>query len=188
MRLDRYPLLKRFHPRISDRALWSFNRGAVARAVAVGFFFGILTPVAQIIFALVAAIAVRANLLVAAASTMITNPFILPFVYYYAYRIGAVLTGRGGERAVDVELSEEAAERALDVASWLPTLAEWASSVGLPLVIGVAVMSASVSLVGYLTVHSVWRIVALVVHIRARRANAPAHTGIGERPSPKRRR
>ena len=113
--------------------------------MAVGFFFGILTPVAQIIFALVAAIAVRANLLVAAASTMITNPFILPFVYYYAYRIGAVLTGRGGERAVDVELSEEAAGRALDVASWLPTLAEWASSVGLPLVIGVAVMSAGVS-------------------------------------------
>src|SRR5690606_26644078 len=47
-RLGRYPSLKRWHHLDRDRALFAFDRRAVARGVAIGCFFGILTPVAQI--------------------------------------------------------------------------------------------------------------------------------------------
>ena len=54
-------------------ALWSFDRSSVARAVAIGLFFGVMTPVAQIVFATFAAIAFRANLLISAGSTLVSN-------------------------------------------------------------------------------------------------------------------
>jgi hypothetical protein len=166
-RIERYPFLKRFHHRAGERALWAFNRDAVARGVAVGLFFGILTPVAQIVFALLVAVALRANLLVAAGSTLITNPFIMPFVYYFAYRIGASVTGRS--TAADVAVSEEAAEHALDVAGWAPTLFSWASTIGLPLVIGVLTLALSTALLGYLLVHAAWMLLG-----RSRRETPPA--------------
>lgn len=163
VRLERYPLLRRWHHLGRDKALLAFDRDAVARAVAIGFFFGILTPVAQILFTLIVAIAVRANVLVAAGSTLITNPIILPFVYYLAYRIGLFLTGRGWEAEGgaqealrDVTESEEAAARALEVASWFETLTAWATSVGLPLLVGVVTLAVAAALTGYVVVQVAW--------------------------------
>jgi hypothetical protein len=163
--IERYRFLKPFHHRARDHTLWAWNRDAVARAVAIGLFFGILTPVAQIVFAIIAAIALRANVAVAAASTLITNPFILPLVYYAAYRVGLLLTGRvGGAVAVseeaqalaDIAESEEAAARALDVTDWVPTLLDWATSIGPPLLVGVLTLAVSAALIGFLLVHAVW--------------------------------
>ena len=167
-RLDRYPALRRWHHRGRDKALIAFNRDSVARAVAIGFFFGILTPVAQIVFSLVAAIALRANLLVAAGSTLITNPFIMPFVYYLAYRIGLFLLGGGAdpspqeqtEALQDLMDSEEAAELAFEVTHWYETLTQWVESVGLPFLIGVVTLATCAALTGYLVVYAGWGLIA----------------------------
>lgn len=167
-RLDRYASLKRWHHLGRDRALFAFDRHAVARGVAIGFFFGILTPVAQIVFSLVAAIAVRANLLVAAGSTLITNPFIMPFVYYLAYRIGLFLLGGGAgataeeqtEALQDMVDSEEAAELAFEVTHWFQTLTDWAASVGLPFLVGVVTLAAGTALTGYVIVYAGWGLIA----------------------------
>lgn len=166
VRLERYPLLRRLHVRAGARPLWEINRHSVARGVAVGFFFGILTPVAQIVFAIVAAIVLRANVAVAAASTLITNPFILPFVYYYAYRIGYSVTGRSRSLEVDVMVSEDAAESALDVAHWVPTLIDWATSVGYALLAGILLLAFAAALFGYLFVHLIWTLSAAVRNYR----------------------
>lgn len=173
--IERYPFLRPFHHRAGDHALWAWNRDAVARGVALGVFFGILTPVAQIVFAILGAIVLRANIAVAAGSTLITNPFILPFVYLAAFRIGLVLTGRvadevaGAEQAealADVAESEEAAARALEVTEWIPTLVDWTTSIGPPLLIGVLTLAVSAALAGYLLVHLLW---ALFAGLRRRR-------------------
>ena len=155
-------MLARFHGRTHHSALLTFGRDAVARGVAVGFFFGILTPVAQIVFAIVGAIVLRANIMVAAASTLITNPFILPFVYYFAYRIGHFLTGQDAPRAAEIVASEDAAAHALDVPGWIPTLMDWVSAIGFPLVTGVLTLAVITALTGYLLVHLVWACVDLL--------------------------
>ena len=157
--VERYRILKPLHHRAGERALWAFNRKSVARGVAVGFFFGILTPVAQIVFALIFAILLRANIVVAAASTMITNPFILPFVYVFAYRIGTLVTGRGAA-LTEVDASEDAAENALEVTDWIPTLMEWVSSTGYPLLIGVVCLAALVASSGYVIAYAAWGLFA----------------------------
>jgi uncharacterized protein (DUF2062 family) len=161
-RIERYPSLARFHGRSRASVLWTFSRDSVARGVAVGFFFGILTPVAQIIFAIVAAIIRRGNLMVAAGSTLITNPLILPVVYYHAYRVGSFLVGNGQAQAAELTASEEAAQHALDVPGWIPTLVDWGSTIGLPLVIGVVSLAVGMALAGYVLVHLVWGFVSLV--------------------------
>lgn len=144
---------------MKDERLWVLNRHSVARAVAIGFFFGILTPVAQIVFALVAAIILRANPVVTAASTLITNPFTFPVVYYTAYRIGSFITGRSPAAEADIEVSEEAAAHALDVVGWFPTLLDWFSTIGPPLAVGVATLALTASVIGYFVVHAVWSLV-----------------------------
>ncbi|MEZ5702179.1 MAG: DUF2062 domain-containing protein [Burkholderiaceae bacterium] len=60
------------HPR-----LWHFSRKGIAMGLALGIFFGLLIPVAQMPLAAGAAIAMRANLPMAVASTLVTNPVTL---------------------------------------------------------------------------------------------------------------
>ncbi len=154
-RVERYRVLRPFQHHFKRRSLWTLRRQSVSRGVAIGFFFAILTPVAQFVFALLAALLFRAHPLVAVASTLITNPFTLPFIYYYAYRIGSVLTGQDVPGA-DVRVSEEAATHALEVTGWIPTLTTWFQSVGWPLIVGVLSLALTLALAGYLLVQTLW--------------------------------
>lgn len=154
-RVERYRLLRPLRHHFEHQSLWHLSRTSVSRGVAVGFFFAILTPVAQFVFALVASLLTRAHPIVAVASTLITNPFTLPFIYYYAYRIGSTLTGRNAS-GVDVQVSEEAARHALEVTGWIPTLMNWFQSVGWPLIVGVLTLATTLAVIGYALVQALW--------------------------------
>ena len=181
-------LLRPFQRQLRRRSLWRFNQRSVARGVAIGFFFGILTPVAQAVFAVIAAVAFRANVVVAVGSTLITNPFTFPIVYFFAYRIGSFLTGRTSglpsheavAHAPDVEMSAEAAERALDVTGWWPTLVDWVSTVGPPLIVGVIVLALCLSLAGYLFSIVAWAVTARIGKT-VRRARSAGRTPLARR-------
>jgi uncharacterized protein (DUF2062 family) len=174
---DRNRWLGPFRHHLRERHLWDFHQDSVARGVAVGVFFGILTPVAQILFAAIAAVVLRANLVVAAGSTFVTNPFTFPLVYYSAFRVGSVLTGRADAAsaepgtAPDVERSTDAAAQALEVESWLTTLLDWLSSVGPPLLVGIGVLALSGAVAAFLLVHACYAIATAVraAHRRMRR-------------------
>ena len=154
--IQRHRFLRPLQRWLPQRTLWAVEREPVARGVAIGLFFGILTPVAQILFAAVAAIVLRANLPLAAMSTLITNPFTFPFVYYLAYSIGLYLTGGGAEASPDVALSDEIAEHTLDVTAWIPALLKWASSIGPRLALGVVTLATASAVLGYVLVHGLW--------------------------------
>jgi uncharacterized protein len=150
-------LLRPFRHWLQHASLWSTDRDSVARGVAIGFFFGILTPVAQIFFSAIAAVFLRGNLAVAAVSTLITNPFTFPIVYYSAFRVGSFVTGiRAGEK--DLELTEEAYAVALEVTGVIPTLLQWVSSIGATLAVGVVTLAIAASVSGYLLVQAAWRV------------------------------
>ncbi len=159
--LLRMRALRPFRRWLRHRALWTAQRDGVARGVAIGLFFGILIPVAQIFFAAIAAVVLRANLATAALATLITNPLTFPVVYYAAYRIGSILLPGNGAALRDVEMSEEAAEQALEVTGWIPTLLDWATSVGPALAAGLLVLAIGAAGTGYLLVHVAWGLVRL---------------------------
>jgi uncharacterized protein len=162
--MDNYPVLRPLHRRFADHALWALNRRSVSRGVGLGVFFGILTPVAQILFASIAAIALRANLPIAAVSTLVSNPFTFPLIFIFAYRIGSSMTGDSDDDIGDIAISEEAAEYALDPVGWFPTLLNWISSVGPPLMIGLFVIALCASLTAFAIVNLFWRWISQIRH------------------------
>jgi uncharacterized protein len=88
---------------------WSGGRRSVARGVALGLFCGLLIPFGQIPASLILAPLMRANIAAAAASTFVTNPLTMPFVYAAGYWLGtrlmrlqASLFGTGIDAAVAV--------------------------------------------------------------------------------------
>jgi uncharacterized protein (DUF2062 family) len=148
--------LRPLRPWLRHRALWSLEKDGVARGVAIGLFFGILIPVAQILFAALAAIPLRANLAVAAGATLITNPFTFPFVYYLAYRVGGFLLTGEAPAAGDVALVERAAGELPTAPGWMASLLSWTSSVGPSLATGLLVLALAASIAGFVLVHLGW--------------------------------
>ena len=73
--------------------LWRFHRRSVPRAIALGFFLGVLVPFAHSFFAALLAVVFRANVPVAVTATWISNPFTWLVMWPLAYRLGKFLLG-----------------------------------------------------------------------------------------------
>ncbi len=136
--------------------LWLTDRQSIARAVAIGVFFGFMLPIAQFMFAVAAAILLRANVAVAAASTLVSNPLTFPPIYWAAYKIGRWILGEPTDRQGALEI-ERQAEELLTQPGFLAGI--WASieSAGAPLIVGLAVMAVGGALIGFAVVWLLWR-------------------------------
>ena len=142
------------HPR-----LWHFSRKGIALGLALGIFFGLLIPVAQIPFAATVAVILRANVPMAVASTLVTNPITFGPVYYGAYRLGSAILGepppdKPTAAALDAAQTEPAQPQGADDRwrRWLEQL----TTVGKPLMVGLAVVATASGLAMYGLVSTVW--------------------------------
>lgn len=163
-------LLRWLGPRLHDPSLWHINRRAVARGVAIGAFFGLMIPVAQIPAAAVASLFLRANLWIAAVATLVSNPLTYAPIYYFAYRLGASLIGAPLPRDPDASLSHEAVS-----AAWLQQLSDiwtWVTGIGQPLVLGMLLMATTGAVVAYLGTQLFWRLKVIAKRRRQRSARA----------------
>ncbi|HVK95690.1 MAG TPA: DUF2062 domain-containing protein [Noviherbaspirillum sp.] len=155
--LKQYRFLRPFKRYLDHHSLWQLNRRAVAGGMAIGLFFGILVPFAQILLAAIAAIVLRVNLPVAAFSTLITNPLTSPGVYYAAYLVGGWLIG-DTVHGVESEFHKTLATQPDAVVAWFVPVLQWLQTVGLQLSLGLAVLSVVVSVASYFGVSCVWRL------------------------------
>lgn len=160
-------LLRWLGPRIHDPSLWHVNRRAVAKGVAIGAFFGLLVPVAQIPAAAVVALLMRANLWVAAVCTLISNPFTYGPIYYFAYRLGARFIGPPGSGGA-AQVSDDPGV-ALE---WLLSMWNWVTGIGRPLALGMLLMAVCGALLGYWSARLFWRLKVLSKRRRLRHARA----------------
>lgn len=133
-------------PALHHPALWRMSRRGTALGVGIGVFFGLMLPLAQIPAAAVVAVAMRANVPVAAVSTLVTNPLTFPAIYYGAYRIGTLLTGQDPQRQDAFSHPPEPLYGAVEQ----PPLRTWWRRVGFPTMLGLAVMATSSGLLTYL--------------------------------------
>jgi uncharacterized protein (DUF2062 family) len=83
--------LKPFAHLFAHPALWHLNRRSVPRALAIGFFLAFVIPLGQFALAALVAVAMRANVPLAAAATLISNPLTFPPIYFAAYKVGSFL-------------------------------------------------------------------------------------------------
>lgn len=136
--------------------LWSLDRGSVARAVAIGLFFGFLIPAAQFLFAIATAIALRAHIAIAAAATLVSNPLTFPPIYWAAYKLGRLILGEPEDEAGALRIESETAELLANQGFFEGI---WASmqSAGAPLIVGLAAMAVVGAALGFTLVWVLWR-------------------------------
>ena len=137
------------HPR-----LWRLTRRGVALGVAIGVFFGLLIPIAQIPLSAAAAIVLRANIPTAVASTLVSNPVTYAPLYYTAYRIGSAILGEEMPR----QDAAPAAPREPGALGWLAYGWNRIAALGRPLLLGMAVMASAAGLAAWLLVTWLWRL------------------------------
>jgi len=149
-RLAANPWLRWLKPWLGHPSLWRWSRRGVALGVALGVFFGLLIPVAQIPVTAAAAIVLRANLPVAVASTLITNPVTMGPLYYAAYHLGSWLTG---ESASPAEESRQTSIPGAEKSLWQRIV-----SLGKPMLVGMFTMAVIVGLTTYVAIDLLWRL------------------------------
>ncbi len=136
--LAAHPWLKPVANRLLHPQLWRLQHEAVARGVAVGIFWAFVIPFAQILAAAAHCSLWRANIPVAAAMTMVTNPFTIGFWLWLAYQAGSLFVGPS------VRVSEGAPS--------------WLAEFGWPTVLGMGLFAVGGAAVGYVVVKLVWRL------------------------------
>lgn len=143
------------HPR-----LWHFSRKGIALGLALGIFFGLLIPVAQIPFSATVAVLLRANLPMAVASTLVTNPVTFGPVYYGAYRLGKWVLGEEDvSEKKAVKILEKAEALPAEKESWTERMRAWVTylgTVGKPLVVGLAIVATASGLFIYFLTSALW--------------------------------
>lgn len=143
---------------LEDDRLWHLERGSVARAVAIGLFFGLLLPTAQFIFAVSCAVWLRGHVAIAAGATLITNPLTFAPVYWLAHRLGSSLLGRSGAEArAEAAVVEAQTEATIAAQGWLVATLQTVQSAGTPLIVGLAVLAVTCSVAGFALVWLLWR-------------------------------
>jgi uncharacterized protein (DUF2062 family) len=131
--------------------LWRFTRRSVPRGVALGLLVGVIVPLAQILFAALLSVPVRANVPLAALTTFVTNPFTTPLIWLAAYWIGGWLLRID---AATVVAPVNAAIEHTDLERFL----EWLTQTGIVTAFGLIVIAVVAAAVSYLLSSFVWRI------------------------------
>ena len=72
--IGHYRLLRPFARQLSQPNLWHLNHRSVPRAVALGLGVGVIIPFLHTFIAALLAIPLRANVAIAAATTLVINP------------------------------------------------------------------------------------------------------------------
>ncbi|WP_407277801.1 DUF2062 domain-containing protein [Aromatoleum evansii] len=136
------------HPR-----LWHLNRHSAAGAIALGLFCGLIPGPFQALAAAAGCVMFRVNLPLAVVTTLYSNPLTIVPLYVLAYGVGSRVMGMSTNGFVQPPDMGE-----LQFAQWLGALADWMVGLGKPLALGLIVLAAIFSLVGYIGVKAAWRV------------------------------
>ena len=155
-------------PWLQHPKLWHWSRRGVAMGVALGVFFGLLIPIAQIPLSAAAAVILRANIPTAVASTLVTNPVTFGPIYYGAYQLGVWVTG-SKELPPTVALNPpQPALAHEDISIW-----QRITQLGKPLLVGLSLSAVLMGLLTYGLISLFWRW-RIVVKRRARMRAPPS--------------
>ena len=136
----------------------------MALGAALGVFFGFIIPVAQIFAAALVALVLRANLPVAAVSTLVSNPLTYGPIWVLAYRTGSAVLGETPDPASVAEVEREAEEERVDPQTW----GERFRAIGKPLALGLAIFAVVGGVATWIVANLLWLLLA-----RLRRPGPP---------------
>lgn len=162
-KVSNHKMLRWLGPTLTRPSLWQANRRSISLGLAIGVFFGLIIPLAQIPLAAVGAVLMRANLPIAMVSTLVTNPFTFAPVYFLAYQLGDYILGMGQPTVTEAMIEAQVSQMTGGVTAWLSRIAE----IGAPLFTGLFVLACVGSVLAYFAVSLLWRL-AVVIRYRKR--------------------
>lgn len=142
--------IRPFAHRVLRADLWRFTRRSVPRGVALGMLVGIIIPFAQILFAALLSVSVRANVPLAALTTFITNPFTTPFIWLVAYWVGEWTLRIDAATAVS---PVNTAIEQTDLQHWL----QWLTGATMITAFGLVIVAIVAAAISYVLSGAVWR-------------------------------
>lgn len=135
--------LKIFGSLLHNVNLWSLNRRSASGAFAIGLFMAFVPIPTQMFVAAALAIFFKVNLPLSVALVWVTNPVTMPFIFYGAYKLGALLM-HTQPHPFHFELS------------WT-FLAEQMEQIGPPFLLGCGVCATIAAIIGYFGIRFLWR-------------------------------
>jgi uncharacterized protein (DUF2062 family) len=132
--------------------LWHLNRRTAAAGVAIGMFCGLIPGPFQMLGAALVCLVWRANLPLALATTLYTNPFTIVPLYALAFGIGRAMVGSDAAFIMPPGQGEQT------FIEWSHALLQWLSGLGEPLAIGLIVLAVVLAVLGYALVSLLWRL------------------------------
>lgn len=151
--LANHPILRPVARHLLAPHLWHLQRESAARGTAIGIFWAFAIPFGQIVVAAAHCVWWRANIPIAAAITLITNPFTIAFWLWLAYETGTLI--------VDAP--------PLVMPGQGTNIREWLQDVGGPVVLGMGIFAVGGAAAGYVLVKLGWKL--RLVLKRRRRAS-----------------
>lgn len=136
--------LQIFGTLLHDPNLWHLNRKSVSLAFLVGLFCMWVPIPFQMVLAAAIAIMVRSNLPISVALVWITNPLTMGPMFYFAYKVGAILL-QVPPAAFHFELSGAWLMHELHT-TWKPFL------------LGCFLFAAVSGITGFFTIRLLWRL------------------------------
>ena len=160
----------RFGHWLQHHNLWHLHRRSVAGGVAVGLFAGLIPGSNPVQFSAAALLAIgfRVNLPIAVIVTLYSNPFTILPLYLLAFKLGqlALIAPEGGLPEFDVTGDS--------IATWLSAAFTWITTVGKPLLVGIPILAALLSVAAYALVRLAWRCQVIYAWRQRKRAHQPS--------------
>lgn len=173
-KVSQHKMLRWMGPTLTRPSLWQANRRSIALGLSIGVFMGLIIPLAQIPLAAVVAIFLRANLPVAVASTLVTNPFTFAPVYFLAYKLGDFILNAGTPAMTAEMIDTQVAQVTQLTDGGALGLFERIGDIGAPLFTGLFILASATAILMYFTVNILWRLgVLLRQRKRRQRQTAP---------------
>jgi uncharacterized protein (DUF2062 family) len=143
-KMREHPSVRIFGSLLHDPNLWHLNRRSVSLAFFIGLFTAFVPIPTQMLLAALVAIVCRANLPISVMLVWITNPVTMPAIFYFTYKVGAIVLGIPPS-GFHFELSW----------NWL---AEEFTHLWRPLMLGCFIAGLFSGLVGAVSIHIMWRV------------------------------
>jgi uncharacterized protein (DUF2062 family) len=123
--------------------LWHLNRKSVARAFFNGLFWAFIPMPFQMLASALFAVPLRANIPLSIALVWITNPFTMPFVFYFNYKFGSFILGSHDNKHFQLSVQ------------WIWDKLE---HIWLPLYVGSIAAGLLAGVIGYALIIILWRV------------------------------
>jgi uncharacterized protein (DUF2062 family) len=163
--------LSKIRHHLFNPLVWHINRHSIAKGTAIGLLIAFVPLPMQMLLAAFLSIMLRANLPIAVALTWVTNPFTFLPINFVIFKVGEFVLN--DHSAYYVMQSFQFKDKSWhDIAT---QFISWLQSIGKPYLIGLPVVAVSLSIIGYFTVGTAWRI-AIYQRLKYRKKRHKAHS------------